>query len=608
MNPAKDKLPKLTMAAPLFIVILFAFPPASAELPAGITAKADPLRAEEAFVPSLRRQDDGDYTLSWAIAPGYYLYRDKIGVSMDGIPLSYQLPPADEIINDEFFGESEIYRHQLRVKLLIQDKGETASIAANYQGCWDGGLCYPPQTHTFGISEGGIGNAVGLAGDGLVNDGYVHYLQNHSLGAAVLIFLGLGVLLAFTPCVLPMIPILSGIIAGDRQAPRSSYRSFILSSAYVLTMAFVYSLLGLVAGLSGANLYSWFQKPQVIVPFALVFVLLAASMFGWITLRLPGGWQNSLYASGNSVRQGRLVGAMLLGGLSALIVSPCVTPALIGALLFIAQSGSALTGASILFAMAFGMGLPLILIGTSLGRFLPKPGPAMLIVNTLFGFLLLATAVWLLDRVVASVWSMSLAALVLMFAAWRIYRQSAALAGKTQFAIRSSATAPLTALGLLFIASVATGGNQFIAPWAHWLNNETRLSADSFSFTRLKTNDALDQALAQSKAADKATMVYYSAKWCVSCRELDAYVFSQPQVQAALSPYSLIKVDVTSDGDEEKTLLKRFDLFGPPSILFFDRHGREIESQRVYGYMSKNQFIAHLEKNQIGETSQQAAH
>lgn len=555
----------------------------------------NPLPPEEAFVPSLIHKDNGDYAVNWHIAPGYYLYQDKIKLSSDHHPLSYQLPPADEVIEDQFFGQSNIYRQQLTVHFSAADHTQIWPITVHYQGCWDGGLCYPPQTHML-HRDHNLGAGAAAINESLLGNEYVQYLQQYSLATAMLIFLGLGMLLAFTPCVLPMVPILSGIIAGGNRVSRSVGRSLLLSSAYVLTMAAIYSVLGVLAGVSGTNLYAWFQKPAVLLPFAFIFVLLAAAMFGWLHLRLPSHWHNRLHIHSSAIKQGNVGGAILLGGLSAVIVSPCITPALVGTLLFIAQSGSATIGASILFALALGMGLPLILFGTALGRFLPKPGPAMLIVNTLFGFLLLATAVWLLDRVVPSVWSMILATLLLIFIAARIHQQTNLLGHNSKLAVRCGAVIPVMMLSILFASSVSTGGRQLIAPWAHWLHQDTQLPLQQFSFTKVTTTKALNHALGSSRAAAKPAMVYFSAKWCTTCKELDAYVFNQQQVQLALRPYDLIKVDVTAGGVEEGALLKRFNLFGPPSILFFNRQGQEIESQRAYGYMDKNQFIAHLKK------------
>lgn len=593
-----------TVSIGLFAAALF-FAASAGAKPPGISTEKGPLPSEEAFIPDLVQGSDGAYAVSWNIAQGYYLYRDKIKLSSEHALLSYQRPPPDEIIEDEFFGESGIYRYHLMVDFSVADGQQPAAVKAHYQGCWDKGLCYPPQVKTLYPNKT-MTSAAALLDQGLMDNSYTHYLQEYPLALATLIFLGFGVLLAFTPCVLPMVPILAGIVAGGNAERRSAGRSFVLSSAYVFAMAAVYSLLGVAVGLSGANLYAWFQKPEIVVPFALVFALLAAGMFGWLHLGLPSGLHNKLSQTSGQIKQGNVGGAFLLGGLSALIVSPCITPALVGALLFIAGSGDAVMGASILFALALGMGLPLILFGTSLGRFLPKPGPAMVIINTLFGFLLLATAVWLLDRVIPSVWSMGLAVLTLVFIAARIYHQCCSLVGKTRWAIRFGTALPVAALSILFAASLATGGRQLIAPWSHWLSDEAQTSDRLFSFAKIKTNDALDKALAQSKAMGKPALVYFSAQWCTTCKELDAYVFSKPKVQTALHAYDLIKVDVTHDGSEENGLLKRFNLFGPPTLLFFDQHGREIKNRRLYGYVNAEQFISHLQENQMYEASMQA--
>lgn len=603
--------------------------------PAAALDPSQLLPAAQAFRPSLKLSADGKTVLaSWQIADGYYLYRDRFRFTPDtrGLKLGAPSFPDGQIKTDEYFGRMVVYHHAVTARIPIEQapSGSTLALTLNYQGCADAGVCYPPQSRTLTVATA----ASGAAGDllhSLLDQGGAARVDTppaarpqsrpspavkpapgtgtsgpegsfvseqdrlaHKLLAerywALPLFFGLGILLAFTPCTFPMIPILAGVIAGQGSALTPA-RALGLSLVYVLSMALVYSAVGVLAGLSGANLQIWFQQPWVVAAFSALFVVLALAMFGVFRLQLPAALQSYLSQLSSRQRGGRYAGAAIMGVLSALIVGPCVTPPLIGALSVVSLSGDAVLGGMALFALSLGLGLPLLIVGTSAGRLLPHAGAWMDTVRTVFGVLMLAVALYLLDRIVPPVVTLLLSATLLIICAvylgalesprggWRTLGQGFGLV--------------LLVYGVLMLVGVAADGRN---PWQP-LRGTSLLgdlaTAPALAFQPVKSVGGLRQALAA--AAGRTVMLDFYADWCVSCKELERYTFSDPRVREALAHTQLLRADVTADDAQDQALLRHFHLVGPPAILFFDHNGQERPAFRVMGYMSAKRFRNHLQ-------------
>lgn len=560
-----------------------------------------PLPPDQAFQLDLQRGKANDARLRWNISKGYYLYREKIKVFQEGKELKLNKPPG-ETITDEFFGTTEIYRNPMqtpvyfRLREAIPGTQHGQTIDVSYQGCADQGICYPPITKTLVISDIPVtlvsfGDTQDTRQQSLLSeqDRIAADLSGRSLLMMTLIFLGFGLLLGLTPCVLPMIPILSGIIAADRQRPHSTGRAFALTTVYILSMAGTYALLGVLLGLSGANLQVWFQQTAVIVVFSGIFVALAMAMFGFYELRMPAALQTRLGQLGQG-RMGHFGGSALMGSASALIVGPCVTPPLVGALLFVAKTGDALTGAVTLFALGLGMGVPLWVVGTSLGKWLPKPGPGLQRINGLLGLLLLGVAVWLLDRVLAPVVVQLLGGLLLVFGSIYLFRMGRGLRD-VMFFWRGFSSATLI-YGVLILIGVGVGGGGFLTPLSPFMQQEENVP---MSFTAVKTVTDLEKTLEQATDKQRWSMLDFYADWCIACKELEALTFNQNKVKQALSGFVLLKADVTKNTQHDQQLLKQFNLYGPPAILFFGPDGQERRFARLVGFVGSDEFVEHLE-------------
>ena len=569
------------------------------------------LPPDQAFVLSLARAGDGDdgggrYTAQWRIADGYYLYRDKTALAADGEGVALD-KPRGEMINDPFFGDTEIWRRQVAVH--FESAARTAELT--WQGCADAGLCYPPITRQVRLDDVAASAAsaaplepsapsaaaAGAAPRLSEQDRLADYLADARLGLAVLVFFGLGLLLAFTPCVWPMIPILSAVITspgGGRDTPARmpARKAFALSSVYVLAMAATYSAAGVAVAVSGHNLQLWFQRPVVIVAFAAVFVLLALAMFGLYRLELPASLQTRVSGMGER-RRGRYAGAALMGVLSALVASPCVTAPLIGALLFVARTGDAATGGLALFSLALGMGAPLLAFGTSLGRLMPKPGPFLNAVQTLFGFVLIGFAIWLLDRIILGHVTMLLAALLIGAASVYLFVALRGVAG-----VWAAAGRALNALLMVYVALLAAnasiGGDQWLRPWHFESRFAGAAHAHALAFERHHTVGDVNRAITAAADRGRHAMLVFYADWCVSCKELEAFTFSDPDVRRALEGVALIEADVTRDTEQSRELLQKFSLFGPPALLFFDTDAREVAWGRLVGFVNADDFTEHL--------------
>lgn len=593
-------MPVLFVAA---IVLILATGPASA------VEVTDLLPPEKAFRLNGEASAEGELKLRWDIAEGYYLYRDRVRVKLIGperVALGELAFPPGKIKQDPYFGDAEVYYKALRVRAPLRVAGEPPSmieVEARYQGCADAGLCYPPVTRTLTVALGasspgalppaaGAGSIVTAAPE---HERVVALLGEASLPWMILSFAGFGLLLAFTPCVLPMVPILSGLIVGQGERP-GWRRGLLLSVAYVLPMAGAYALFGVLAGLAGQNLQAALQAPAAIVAFSVVFVALALSMFGWFELQIPSFIQSRLAALSNRRRGGTVLGAAIMGFVSALIVGPCLTPPLAGALLYIGQTGNAALGGLALFALGLGMGAPLLAIGTLGGRFLPKPGPWLERIKTAFGFVLLGVAVWMLARIAPPALTLALWAALLVGVAVALgaFEPLPAQACRPK-RLAKGAGLLAAAWGAALLLGAAAGGDDPLRPLAALANRETpALAGESAAFRPVKTVMQLEAAVAEAARAGRATMVDFYADWCVSCKTMEREVFGDPRVRARLNQLVLLRPDVTAYDAEDRALMRRLEVVGPPTILFFDRDGRELVRSRVVGEVDTEEFLKRI--------------
>ena len=572
------------------------------------------LEPEDAFaltvVPS--NTQPSELQLHWKIAPGYYLYRDRVGVTATP-PDSVKTvdKPAGEIKEDPSFGVTEVYYDAVTVPVNTSGAQE---LIVTWQGCADAGLCYPPQTRkvTMGASAGALSaahplfstpeaNASGIAtplpgatgtktsffdASNASDSRITQLLGEHTLAWTLALFFLLGIALAFTPCVLPMVPIVSGIVVGSQALPR---RAFALSLAFVLPMALTYALLGAGAALAGANLQALLQNPWTMGAFGAVFVVLAAAMFGFFSLQLPAVVRDRLDGASRRRQGGTLLGAGALGLLSALLVGPCMTAPLAGTLLYIAQTGNVASGAMLLFAMGLGMGLPLILIATVGARYLPKPGPWMERVKGAFGFLLLGTAIWMVQRVVPAPLTLALWGALLAGLALTLAHLAAQAETRSRLAGRSVALiAGIWACAM--VLGAATGGEDPLRPLAFALSTNAssrtalgEANSASLPFEHVDSPQALQARLAIASAAGKPVLLDFSADWCVSCKTIDREVFSDPQVRQALAGVVLLRADVTEGNADQRALMRDHQVLGPPTVLLFDTRGQERRDARLVG-------------------------
>ena len=543
--------------------------------------KTEFLPVDKAFVLTSERLESGETQLFWQIAEGYYLYQKRM--KFDGLA-AQNMPalPEGESHSDEFFGEQPVYRQGLEVKIPAAASGP---IKVTYQGCADAGLCYPPQTRVIDLGGGASAATGGEAPDQALASG----LQQRALGWSLLVFFGLGLLLAFTPCSLPMLPILAGLIVGSGATPR---RGFALATSYVVSMALVYAAMGVLAALLGANLQALLQNPWLLGSFAAVFVLLALPMFGFFELQLPVAVRDRLENVSRNQRGGSLLGAGALGALSGLLVGPCMTAPLAGALLYIAQGGNALHGGLILFALGIGIGVPLLLLVTVGNRFLPKPGAWMNLLKGVFGFLFLATALLMLRPVLnPSLW-VGLCGALLLIAAYSAWKQSE---GFTRVAHLFGASSLLLGLwGSLLMIGAAGGSDDLLQPLQVYRVSNASAAARPVgheAFTTINDPVALQRELDAARARGQWVLLDYYADWCVSCKVMEKQVFGQPRVLDALSDVRLLRLDVTADNAASRELLGRYKVPGPPSFLWIGADGEERRSQRITGEVDADTFL-----------------
>ena len=569
------------------------------------------LQPEQAFRLQLAKSGADELQLTWSIAPGYYLYRDRMAAkaSPSGTRLKADLPPGIRK-DDPNFGVMEVYHDAVTIKVAAA--GATA-LDVSWQGCADAGLCYPPQTQTIQVA--GVSSATATTAPtgtsvrpeepgatGLWNsvsgsDTQIkQWLGERSLGWMLPLFFLLGVALAFTPCVLPMLPIVSGIVVGSQAPPR---RAFALSMAFVLPMALTYSGLGVAAALAGANLQAMLQNRWTMLALASVYIVLALGMFGVFTLQLPARLRDKLDGASRSQRGGTLPGVAAMGVLSALLVGPCMTAPLAGALLYIAQSGNVAQGALLLLALGLGMGTPLVIAGTLGARFLPKPGAWMNRVKGALGFTLLGTAVWMFERVVSGpltllMWgALLLAVAVTLVHATSRGAASVAAAGSPQ---RVAARTLAVLAGLWGGAMVLGAAGGAVDPWrplafAAAPANASSAQPTSLRFEPVASEPELQARLASARASGQATLVDFYADWCVSCKAIEKEVFGDPRVQRSLAGVLLLRADVTANDARHRELMRTHQVIGPPTVMLFDTEGRERREARLVGEFTVDQFL-----------------
>ncbi|GAK28502.1 protein-disulfide reductase DsbD [Serratia liquefaciens] len=528
---------------------------------------------DQAFAFDFKQQGN-QLSLDWQIRPGYYLYRQQIKLVPKQASLGTFELPAGLSHKDEFFGEVAIFKQQLNLKVPLQQATADASLSVTYQGCAEAGFCYPPETRVIPL------NAVSASAVPVIPEPTEPVPAPNDLPFSPLWALLIGIGIAFTPCVLPMYPLISGIILG-REKPHSSGRILALAVVYVQGMALTYTLLGLVVAAAGLQFQAALQHPYVLIGLSVLFIALALSMFGLYSLQLPASLQTRLAGWSNTQKGGSLPGVFLMGALAGLICSPCTTAPLSAILLYIAQSGNMWAGGGTLYLYALGMGIPLVLVTLFGNRLLPRSGPWMQYVKEAFGFVILALPVFLLERVIGDLWGIRLWSLLgLAFFGWAF-----ALSLKT-----SRGWARVLQMLLLAAAVIAARPLQ---DWAFGANSSQQ-ATPHLSFTQVSNVEQLNLALQQAQG--KPVMLDLYADWCVACKEFEKYTFSDAAVQAKLANAVLLQADVTASNAEQAALLKHLKVLGLPTILFFNGAGQELTAQRVTGFMDAPTFNAHLQK------------
>ena len=568
------------------------------------TAEDEFLSPDAAFGLNIA-QSSGQINADFTVAPGYYLYKERIKFELSPArEHEVQLPNGD-IKDDPNFGKMEVYHHDFTGHIIIKDADNTPiTIKATYQGCSEKGLCYAPQHKTFTISP----QAAEATGKSQLSDSATgnsnisgsdsqaaNLLKSGKWWLIILGFFTAGLLLAFTPCVFPMIPILSSIIIG-KKGHVTRLHAFNLSLAYTLGMCLTYTLAGVAAGLSGQMLSAALQTPWALGFGALVFVLLALSMFGFYELKLPSSLENGLMSVSRRIKGGHLFSDFLMGVLSALIISPCVAAPLAGALLYISKTSDVVLGGVALFSLSLGMGAPLLLIGASAGTLLPKVGSWMNAVRNLFGVLMLGVALWLITPIIPVSVQLALWAALLIIPAIFMHALDPLPAdAKPALRFWKGIAVILLVVGLTMLVGALSNAKSPLQPLGGLLAKNTvsqQQPHSSLDFKRVKNLAELDSAL--KAAAGKQVMLDFYADWCVSCKEMDQFTFSDPRVQTALRKTVLLQADVTANTEEDKALLQRFNLFGPPGIVFFDDKAHEETQLRVIGYQNAENFLQTL--------------
>nr|WP_279116497.1 protein-disulfide reductase DsbD [Enterobacter soli] len=532
--------------------------------------------ADQAFVFDFQ-QNQHDLNLTWQVKEGYYLYRKQVSITPAQANVGPLQLPKGEWHEDEFYGKSEIYRQHLSVPVTVNQADKGATLTVTYQGCADAGFCYPPETKVVPLSEVNMAADISPQPSGKS----VGSESGSALPFSALWALLIGIGIAFTPCVLPMYPLISGIVLGGKQR-LSTARALLLAFIYVQGMALTYTALGLVVAAAGLQFQAALQHPYVLIGLSAIFTLLALSMFGLFTLQLPSSLQTRLTLMSNRQQGGSAGGVFAMGAIAGLICSPCTTAPLSAILLYIAQSGNMWLGGGTLYLYALGMGLPLILVTVFGNRLLPKSGPWMETVKTAFGFVILALPVFLLERIIGDTWGLRLWAILgVAFFGWA-------------FITSLAAKKPWMRLVQILLLAAALISVRPLQDWA--FGASTAQTQAHLNFTQIKNVDELNTALAQANG--RPVMLDLYADWCVACKEFEKYTFSDPQVQNALKETVLLQANVTANNAQDKALLKQLNVLGLPTILFFNKQGEEQPAARVTGFMDAAAFSAHLHDRQ----------
>ncbi len=588
------------------------------------------LMPDEAFMPSAKVVNGSSVEATMKLGDKIYIYQEQFGFSIKGDSALTITDIDINIIAVDHDGE-KVYLEDIQSVISFSKSAaaadkETITLVMKYQGCSEEGLCYEPSTKEFTLdietaslttssSEKKmlteLDKEIKLVEEGAADtsdefgvsetDEIVEALKGGSVWSILAIFFGIGVVLSLTPCIFPMIPILSSIIVSQGEHI-SAKRGFMLSLVYVIAMAVAYSIAGVLAGIFGENLQVLLQNEWAIGGFALVFIALALSMFGFYEIGLPSSWQSKLSSASDSASsKGGFVGVAIMGFLSALIVGPCVAPGLAGALIYIGQTGNALLGGAALFVMSIGMGLPLLFIGAGAGKFMPRPGGWMDTLTHVFGAVMLAIAIWMLSRIIPDTATMILWAIFFMFSAVYMGALEPLEAGKRGWHALTKAIGVLFMIyGALLFSGALSGSTSMFTPLDQFTNKSTTVVqgeattvSSSTNWNIIHSNAELDAILEANK--DKTVMLDFSAEWCSSCKEMEHITFSDAGVKAKMSEFVLVQADVTANSDDERALTKRFGLFGPPGILFF-KNGEEVKNARIIGYQPPEKFLAHLNK------------
>jgi len=547
------------------------------------------LRPTQAFIPSIHVQDveKGELVLMWDINPDYYLYKEKIFITLKNSngELEEIILPKGKDYEDEFFGKQEIYDSSLIIPFQIQNAGNinTAYFEIEAQGCAKSGYCFAPQTYELQVAinpDIDSNNDVLTENRAAINDDMPEIIAEHDRLSqylednqylAIPLFFVLGLLLTFTPCVLPMLPILSGILTRSGQI--SPKKGFSISLVYVLSMGFVYTIVGLLAAYFGKGLAGFLQNSYTLIGFGSLFILLSLSMFGLYQIQMPAFIQSRLSILSNKQSgKSNYLGTAIMGMLSALIVGPCVTAPLIGIITLVAQTQNYFLGGAALFSMSMGMGVPLLILGASSGHLLPKVGPWMDKIKTLFGFMLLGLAAYFIGLTLPLYWEQMLYATIAFAAVIWLIVAIVESPGKIR----------------LFFGALALGTMLF---GAQSVNDSTRV-IETATFMPIKGISGLNEGLAQNRG--RITMLEFNAEWCVACKEMEKYVFSDPEVKAKMAEMHLLVSDVTKNDAQDQRLQEHFNIFGPPAMLFFDQEGKEMSNFRVMGSVPKEDFLRHI--------------
>ncbi|MDR6962360.1 protein-disulfide reductase DsbD [Shewanella putrefaciens] len=568
--------------------------------------KSEPelMPVDKAFVFDYK-QEGNQVKLNWVIADGYYMYRDKLAFSVNGAELGTIAFPQGKPHTDEYFGEQEVYYTYVDIPVGLKQADENSTLTVTFMGCAEGKLCYPPTKREVSLKAVAANDGIVVSDDTTKaqvstdkpngqpitqQDTLSQMLSNDSLIWTLVIFFGLGIGLALTPCVFPMYPILSGIIVGQGQK-LSTAKAFTLSMAYVQGMAITYSLLGLVVASAGMKYQAALQHPAVLVVLAILFFVLSLSMFGLYDLKLPSRWQEKMNSVSNSQKGGNLVGVFLMGVISGLVASPCTTAPLSGALVYVAQTGDLLQGFLALYVLSMGMGVPLLIIGTSGGKLLPRAGAWMNIIKTVFGFLLIAVSIVMLGRIWTGVIS------DVLWSLWGISFTGYLMHQNKLSTFNWKQTVRSILLMLTLLASFSYGFQSVMRHFgfSHHPVGVAMTSEESHGFKRIKSVEDLDREITAAVAEGKPVMLDLYADWCVACKEFEAITFKDAEVLTRMNKIVLLQADVTKTDAVDVALLEKYNVLGLPTLLMFNEQGEQREDLRVTGFMGPKDFAAHLD-------------